>query len=177
MTVPLSQFKREQTGELDMIDQKIREHTIKPKTLRERRGKRDSNFFLVDSRHLNLITFRKLNVGWTEEFCKHTDELAREDHSYIATSSERSRHAEAWTSSLNSHRNTTAPIQSRADFPQALAKLCAMKKEAAESGPILLPSFDMIFKSDRINGNNCSDMNFPQVTPQQVHPINIHQAR
>ena len=36
--------------------------------------------------------------------------------------------------SLNSQGNTTAPIQSRADFPEAVAKLREMKEEAVEPG-------------------------------------------
>ena len=32
---PSLQLTREQTGELDIVDQKIREHTVKPKTLSE----------------------------------------------------------------------------------------------------------------------------------------------
>ena len=39
-----------------------------------------------------------------------------------------------------------------------------------------LPSFDHIFKSDCAKGNS-DVMNVPQVTPQQVQPISIHQAR
>ena len=51
-----------------------------------------------------------------------------------ARRSERSRYEKAWTISWNSQGNTTAPIQSRAEFPQELAKLCDMKKEAAVDG-------------------------------------------
>ena len=43
-----------------MVDQKIREHTLKPKTLRARRRRRDSNLFSIDSRIKNPIAIRKL---------------------------------------------------------------------------------------------------------------------
>ena len=45
--------------------------------------------------------------------------------------------------SLNSPGNTTAPVQSRADCPEALAKIREMNKEAIEAGynidPIIEP--------------------------------------
>ena len=36
------------------------------------------------------------DIGWTEEFCKHFDELAQENHSYVVREVETS-----WASSLS----------------------------------------------------------------------------
>ena len=51
-----------------MVDQKIREHTIKPETLRERRRKKDSNLFLIDFRIKNPIAVRKLILHGDRSF-------------------------------------------------------------------------------------------------------------
>ena len=86
-------------------------------------------------------------IGCTQEICKHWDTLAGEDHLHFATWSEKSRYEKAWTTSLNSQGNTAAPLQSRADFPQALAKRRKMKKEAAEARhqfvPIIRPDLQI----------------------------------
>ena len=44
-------------------------------------------------RFLSCLTCRQsqLNIGWTEEHCTRLDEIAAEDHSYIATVAERAR--------------------------------------------------------------------------------------
>ena len=41
------------------------------------------------------------DVGWAEEQIIQYDEIALEDHSYVATRPERSRHEKSWTLSLN----------------------------------------------------------------------------
>ena len=68
--------------------------------------------------------------GW-KIVCKHLDDLAAEDHSYVATRRERERYKTAWTSSLNSHGSNTAPNRSRADYPEALATLRRKKEIVA----------------------------------------------
>ena len=57
-----------------------------------------------------------MNIGWTEEFCKHVDDLAQDDHSYVATWQERERYGKGWEISLNI-QGLVGPVRSRADFP------------------------------------------------------------
>ena len=71
------------------------------------------------------------NIGWTEEFCQHTNELAKEDHTHtLPLGRKRERHEKVWTISVNS-RETTGPIRSRADFPAAMRRFREVKQEAA----------------------------------------------
>ena len=42
------------------------------------------------------------NIKWTEELCKHLEEWAREDHSYVATWQERQRYEKVRKLCLNS---------------------------------------------------------------------------
>ena len=86
------------------------------------------------------------NIGWTYEFRKHLDELAKEEHSYVATRQERERYEKVWAISLNS-QGPTRPIRSRADLPAALRKFREVKQEAAEAGhqfnPIVQPDLQV----------------------------------
>ena len=63
----------------------------------------------------------QMNIGCTEEFCKHLDELAGEDHSYAAARQERERYEKVWKRSLNIQR-LAGLMQSRADVPKAFRK-------------------------------------------------------
>ena len=49
-------------------------------------------------RFLNSPRYREsqINIGWNEEHCARDDAIAAEDHSHIATASERFRRENAW---------------------------------------------------------------------------------
>ena len=120
----------------------------------------------------------QIHKGWSEEFCKHLDELAGEDRSYVATCWETAQYEKAWTMSLNSQGHTTAPIQSRVDLPQALANIRKMNKEADEVGHQFAPIIRPDLKIRQRQGQQFQQLDEPpQVTPQKVQPISIHQAR
>ena len=79
------------------------------------------------------------NIGWTAEFCRRSDELAEESHSYVATGQERERYEKVWTTSLNS-QGPTGPIRSGADFPAAFRKFREVKQDAAGAGHQFKPT-------------------------------------
>ena len=54
------------------------------------------------------------DIGWPQESIIQYDEIALEDHSYVATKRERSRNEKSWTLSLNAEG-----IQWRSDFKEA----------------------------------------------------------
>ena len=55
-------------------------------------------------RILNSFRYREsqINIGWNEELCARYDANAAEDHSYIATASERCSRENVWVLVLNS---------------------------------------------------------------------------
>ena len=156
-------------------DQKIRKHTIKPKKLWKRRKK---TIFSNLNRLENPLSYRnsQTHIEWTEDFCKHLDALASEDHSYVAAWYERARFEKVWAISSNSQQHNTALIQSRADYPKSRAKLREMKKRMQlKLDTHLIPSNDVISRFDSAKDNSFSNiMNLRHVT---VHPISTHQAR
>ena len=44
----------------------------------------------------------QLAIGWDEAFCAHYDEMAKEDHSYVAAAEERKRREKSWVLAINS---------------------------------------------------------------------------
>ena len=58
------------------------------------------------------------NIGWTEERIIQCDELALEDHSYIATRGERNRNEKSWVLKLNKE-GAQGPMNQRPDFFEA----------------------------------------------------------
>ena len=111
-----------------------------------RARKKITNLFLIDSRLKNPIAIGKLMQDGPKSLAS-TWMIGGVDYAYVATWSERARYEKAWTTSLNSQGNTTAPIQSRADYPEALANLGKMRKEAAEAGykfnPVIRPDLQI----------------------------------
>ena len=60
----------------------------------------------------------QLNNRWTEEHCARLDEIAAEDHSYIATAAERVRREYTWVLVLNSS-GPNGPMNQREDYEEA----------------------------------------------------------
>ena len=113
-----------------MANRKTRESATKQKIASGRSKRKDINLSFIDFRSRNSTKTRRTEIGLSEEFCRPLDELAGEDHSYVATRQERQRYEKVWALSLSSQA-PTAPIQSRADFPAALRKFREVKKKKA----------------------------------------------
>ena len=63
-------------------------------------------------RFLIRVSYRQsqIDIKWTEEHCARLDEIAAEDHSYIATAAERTRRENTWVLVFNSSNQVrTAP--------------------------------------------------------------------
>ena len=58
----------------------------------------------IQDRFLRCLIYRQsqLDIGWTEEHCARLEEIAAEDHSYVATAAERTRRENTWVLVLNS---------------------------------------------------------------------------
>ena len=113
----------------------------------------------------------RTNIGCTEEFWKHLDELATEAHSYGATRQERERYDKEWEIRLNS-QGLVRPIRSRADFHAALRKFREAKQAAAEDGHQFNLTIRPISKSGNAQGNNSSNTKILlQIMPPQTNPI------
>ena len=54
-------------------------------------AKKCTHQFWIDSRIALFIERSQMDIGWTEDHCARLDEIAAEDHSYIATAAERHR--------------------------------------------------------------------------------------
>ena len=72
----------------------------------------------------------QLDIGWTEDHCARLDEIAAEDHSYIATAAERARRENTWVLVLDSS-GPNGPMNQREDHQEA-KKLCERRNR--ESG-------------------------------------------
>ena len=55
-----------------------------------------------------------MDIGWTEDHCARLDEIAAEDHCYIATA-ERARRENTWVLVLNSS-GPNGPMSQREDY-------------------------------------------------------------
>ena len=78
----------------------------------------------VQDRCLNCPICRQsqLNIGCTEEHCQKLDEIAAEDHSYVATTAERARRENTRVLVLNSS-GPNGPMNQREDY-QEVKKTC-----------------------------------------------------
>ena len=131
------------SAEEPLSQNKLREwRKLREQTLPQKQG-----YESILDRFRNQESHRKSQtaVGWTDDLCKHLDALAAEYHSYIATWYQTTRYEKVRAISLNCQGNTTSPIQSRGDSPEALAKRFEMIKETAEAGY----TFDPILGPDR----------------------------
>ena len=70
-------------------------------------------FWKDDTKITNTVSLSK--TGWTEEQIIQYDELALEDHSYIATRGERDRNEKSWVLTLN-EEGAQRPMNQRSDF-------------------------------------------------------------
>ena len=116
-----------------MVVRKTRKQTIKPKNLWEKTNKKSDTSTLDRFENQEFYRNPHTDIGWTEDFCKHLDASASEDHTYVATWYERARYEKVWAINSNSHGHNTAPLQSRADYPEAIAKLRDMKERSNSS--------------------------------------------
>ena len=71
----------------------------------------------IRDRFLRYTIYRQsqLDVGWAEGHCARLDEIAAEDHSYIATAAERARRGNTWVLVLNSS-GPNGPMNQREDY-------------------------------------------------------------
>ena len=92
------------------------------------RSLRDSN---------NKDTYRESQkaIGWTEDTCRHLDQIANEDTSYVAKWSESQRHENNGTLALNA-QGRNAPMTEREDHSEAVKEI----KDEQESNHPVLPS-------------------------------------
>ena len=66
----------------------------------------------------------QLAIGWDEELCARYDEIALEDHSYVATKAERSRHENSWKNVLHSSgpNGNAATVKKQKELCRGCAK-------------------------------------------------------
>ena len=81
----------------------------------------------------------QLHVWWDEDFCKHLDEIAQEDHSYVAVWQARQRYEKDWQLCLN-NRGPVGPMKSRPACPEAVRRVREIKQEAEEAGYEMNPT-------------------------------------
>ena len=76
------------------------------------------HFTRIHDRFLRDPVYREsqLAIGWSEQKCKKSDELAKEDHTYKLTSEERNRYQGPWYLTLNN-----GPMRLRHDFRAAVS--------------------------------------------------------
>ena len=81
-------------------------------------------------------TYRKSlsYIGWTEEQIIQYDELALEDHSYIATTEERTRNGKKWVPSLHKG-GVQGPQNQRPDFVEAKRECKRLRDEHVKKTP------------------------------------------
>ena len=106
-----------------------RESTIKPMSLLSKRRRRSTHQYRIDSiqdRFLGCLTYRQsqLNIGWTEDHCARLDQIAADDHSYIATAAERARRENTWVLVLNSS-GPNGPLNQR-EYYQDDKRICEL---------------------------------------------------
>ena len=127
---PITSSKRDRLmGETTGI-RKGRESTMQPMSLLEKAIKK--GYKSTRDRFLRCPIYRQsqLDIGWTEVHCARLDEIAAEDHSYIATAAERARRENTWVLVLNSS-GPNGPMNQREDYQEA-KRIC--KRQYQESG-------------------------------------------
>ena len=69
-------------------------------------------------------TYRQsqLDIGWTEDYCARLDEIAAEDHSYVATAAERARRENTWVVVLHSS-GPNGSVNQREDYVEGQENL------------------------------------------------------
>ena len=85
--------------------------------LKKARKHKNGGYRNILDRWNNDDKYRKSSsdIGWPEERTIQHDEIALEDHSYIATKEERSRNEKSWKLSMNAE-GIQGPLNQRSDF-------------------------------------------------------------
>ena len=91
-------------------------------------------------RFLKCLIYRrsKMDIGWTEDHSARLDEIAAEDHSYIATASERTRRENTLVLVLNSS-GPNGPMSQREDQQEAMRIKEPLYQEPGHANPRLRP--------------------------------------
>ena len=86
-------------------------------SLQKKRRRRGSHQYR--DRFLRCPIYRRsqLDIGWTQDHCARLDEIAAEDHSYIATAAERARRKNTWVLEHNS-AGPNGPMNQREDYQE-----------------------------------------------------------
>ena len=79
-----------------------------------------------------------MDIGWTEDHCARLDDIAAEDHSYIATAAERARRKNTWVLVLNSS-GPNGPMNQREDDQDAIRIKERLFQEPGHANPRLHP--------------------------------------
>ena len=108
-----------------------------------RKARKMEHTFILD-RFLNSPRHRKSQtaIGWDEDFCARYDTIAAEDHSYIATQTERSRNENSWKLVLKTP-GTNGPMEQRDDNQEA-ERICVRQYEEHGKGNTRLHSKDQV---------------------------------
>ena len=101
---------------------KDRDSTISPNLRPEKRRRRTTNRYRKGSWDDPIYRKSQFDIGWTEEHCTRLDEIAAEDHSYVATAAERARRENTWVFVLNSS-GANGPVNQKEDLGQAHHRL------------------------------------------------------
>ena len=116
-----------------MVDLKRIGHATRQKIATKSARKMGFEAILHRFQSCEIYRSSQTNIRWAEEFSRRLNDLAQEDHPYLATRQERERYEHGWKMSLNS-QGPVGPMWSRADSHATLRKVLDVKQEAAEAG-------------------------------------------
>ena len=130
-------------------ERKDRESTVSCQTLFKKGGK--EGYTSIQDRFLRCPIYRQsqLNIGWTEDHCKRLDEIADEDHSYVATAAERARRENTWVFVLNSF-GPNGPGNQREDYVEG-KKTCQRPHQESGQAHHRLHHRIQVFERDQAN--------------------------
>ena len=105
------------------------------------------------------VKYRKSlsEIGWTEEQIIQYDELALEDHSYIATIEERTRNEKSCVLKLNKE-GVQGPMNQRLDFVEAKRKMKRLHGERVKETSEKNTPFILYSDQDNEENNNSKDL-------------------
>ena len=130
--------------------------------------------FIV-SRRVKFLEGSQTNIGWTEEFCRHSRRTRKMKITHTLLSWQERDTKRWWKRSINSQKgpHSSNSITNRLSRSIAKVSLRCRKGSSRRLDTNSIQRFLPIFKSHNTEGNNSSDTEIPvQIMPQQKSPIN-----
>ena len=96
----------------------------------------------IHDRVMNDTVYRdsQLKINWTEETCLNLDELAQQEHHYVASREERLRSQNTWRFTQRHAGRDTTVTRHRDYYKEALVKFREEKKTAVAKGEVVTQS-------------------------------------